>query len=202
MVKIDLKQDLKHLYQASPPEPVILEVPAMNFLMLDGAGGPHDSPPFQEAAEVLFRVSYTLKLRVKKEKAVDYRVMPLEGLWDAEDPAPLSPDRKDRWQWTLMIMQPELVTSNAVRLALEQVAKKQNPPALARVKFLRYREGLAAQLTHVGPYRQKGPAVSRLHGFIRDRGYQLRGKHHEIYLSDPRRTAPERLKTIIRQPVS
>jgi hypothetical protein len=202
MVKVDLKKDLRHLYQAPVQEPAIVEVPAFDFLMLDGAGDPNGSPQFQAAAEALFSVAYTLKFMVKKEKGVDYGVMPLEGLWYADDMAQFSQDRKDLWKWTLMIMQPPYVTSNLVRLALEQVAKKKNLAPLARTKFLKYREGLAAQILHVGPYDDEWPVVARLHAFIREKGGQLRGNHHEIYLNDPRRTAPEKLQTIIRQPIA
>ena len=202
MTKVDLKKDLKHLYHASSKEPVIVEVPAFDFLMLDGAGDPNGSPHFQAAVEALFSVAYTLKFMVKKEKGVDYGVMPLEGLWYADDMSQFSPDRKDLWKWTLMIVQPEYVTSNLVRLALEQVAKKKKLAPLARMKFLKYREGLAAQILHLGPYGDEWPAVARLRAFIQEKGGQLRGKHHEIYLSDPRRTAPEKLKTILRQPIA
>jgi hypothetical protein len=201
MLKIDLKKDLPRLYQASAREPAIVEVPALNFLMLDGAGDPNGSVHFQAAAAALFSVAYTLRSMVKKEQAIDYRVMPLEGLWSADDPTQFSPDRKDLWKWTLMIMQPVFVTSNLVRLALEQVSQKKKLPDLDRMKFLKYREGLAAQILHVGPYAEEWPAVAGLHDFIQARGYQPRGNHHEIYLRDPRRCAPEKLPTIIRQPI-
>jgi hypothetical protein len=202
MLKVDLKKDLKHLYQASPREPAIVEVPVFDFLMLDGAGDPQDSPQFQAAVAALFAVAYTLKIMVKKAAAVDYRVMPLEGLWYADDMVAFSPERRDRWKWTLMILQPPYVSSNLVRLALEQVVKKQKLEPLARLKFLKYKEGLAAQIMHLGPYDAAGPVVARLHAFIQEKGGELRGKHHEIYLSDPRRTAPENLKTILRQPMA
>jgi hypothetical protein len=201
MITVDLKKDLKHLYQASAKEPVIVEVPAFNFLMLDGAGDPNGSSQFQEAVEGLFSVAYTLKVRVKKEQGVDYGVMPLEGLWYADDMTQFSPERRELWQWTLMILQPEFVSSNLVRLALEQVAKRKGLAPFERMKFLKYREGLAAQILHLGPYEAEWPAVSRLHAFIKEKGGELRGKHHEIYLSDPRRTTPEKLRTIIRQPI-
>jgi hypothetical protein len=202
VIKVDLKKNLKHLYQAATQEPGLVEVPDLNFLMLDGAGDPNGSRHFQEVAEALFAVSYTLKFIIKKDMAVDYGVMPLEGLWYADDPGLFSQDRKDLWKWTLMIMQPDFVTSRLVWLALEQVRKKQKLPLLTPMKFLRYREGLAAQIMHLGPYDEEWPVVARLHGFIQDRGYLLRGKHHEIYLNDPSRTAPAKLQTIIRQPVT
>jgi len=202
MIKIDLKKDLPRLYQASAREPAIVEVPALNFLMLDGAGDPNDSPQFQAATAALFSVAYTLRSMVKKEQAIDYGVMPLEGLWSADDLTQFSPARKDLWKWTLMIMQPVFVTSNLVRLALEQVSQKKKLPDLDRMKFLKYREGLAAQILHVGPYAEEGPAVAGLHDFIKTKGYQQRGNQHEIYLNDPRRSAPEKLQTIIRLPIA
>jgi hypothetical protein len=202
MVRVDLKKDLQHLYQAPTQEPVIVEVPAFDFLMLDGAGDPNGSPQFQAAVAALFAVSYTLKFMVKKAQAVDYGVLPLEGLWYAEEMVQFSLERRDLWQWTLMIRQPPFVTSNLVRLALEQVAQKKQLAEVDRMKFLKYKEGLAAQIMHVGPYATEGPAVARLHTFISTKGGQLRGQHHEIYLSDPRRTAPEKLKTILRQPIA
>lgn len=201
MIKVDLKKDLKHLYQASIKEPAIVEVPAFDFLMLDGAGDPNGSAAFQDAVEALFAVAYTLKVMVKAEKAVDYGVMPLEGLWHADDPAAFSQERRDLWRWTLMIMQPPYVSSLLVRLALERVAKKKKLPDLNRMKFLKFREGLAAQVLHLGPYGDEGPQVARLHAFIKEKGGELRGQHHEIYLRDPRRSAPEKLRTIIRRPI-
>jgi hypothetical protein len=200
MVRIDLRQRLARLYRASR-EPAIVEVPALKFLMLDGAGDPDNSPQFQAAVEALFAVSYAIKFMVKKEKGVDYGVMPLEGLWYTDDPAGFSRDHRDLWKWTLMIMQPEFVTSHLVWLALEDAGRKKNLSDLARMKFLNFKEGLAAQILFLGPYREQWPAVAGLHAFIRERGYQLRGRHHEIYLSDPRRSAPEKLQTIIRQPL-
>ncbi len=202
VLKIDFKKNLKHLYEASAQTPSLVEVPDLGFLMLDGAGDPNDSPRFQDAVQALFAVSYAIKFIVKKEKGADYGVMPLEGLWHADDLSQFSPDRKDLWQWTVMIMQPDFVSSRLVWQALEQVRIKQKSPLLTEMKFLRYREGLAAQLLYTGPYAEEWPAVARLHGFIQDKGYNLRGRHHEIYLSDPRRTPPETLKTIIRQPVA
>ncbi len=202
MLKIDWKKELKHLYRPSARALVAVDVPAMNFLMIDGAGDPNSAQEYQQAVEALYAVAYALKFMVKKgPAAVDYGVMPLEGLWWVDDMRQFSVDDKGAWQWTMMIMQPEHVTEALLEEALEQVRVKKDPAALARMRFESYHEGLSAQIMHVGPYAAEAPTIEKIHRFIAENGYQLRGKHHEIYLGDPRRTAPERLKTIIRQPM-
>lgn len=202
MTKIDLKKDLKHFYTASLKEVAILTVPRFHFLMLDGRGDPDTSPEFQEAVEALYSVSYTLKFMVKKSQGLDYPVMPLEGLWWTDAPAASQSGDKKQWQWTLMIMQPEFITPELVDAAVAEVRKKKNLPSLSHLRFAAWCEAEAAQLLHVGPFSEEHATIARLHAFIKDKGYHLGGKHHEIYLSDPRRTAPEKLKTILRQPVT
>ena len=202
MVKIDFKKELKHLYRSSAKEVALVDVPEMSFLMIDGRGDPNTAQEYQEAVEALYAVSYALKFMVKNsEAAIDYVVMPLEGLWWTEDMTKFSSDDKDIWKWTAMIMQPEYVTRAFVDEALREVEEKKNPPALSKTRFESYDEGLAVQIMHIGPYSEEAPTIEKLHTFAREKGHQLRGKHHEIYLSDPRRTAPDRLKTVIRQPV-
>ena len=202
MLKIDWKKELKHLYRPSARALVAVDVPALNFLMIDGAGDPNTAQEYQQAVEALYAVAYALKFMVKKgPAAVDYGVMPLEGLWWVDDMRQFSVDDKGAWQWTMMIMQPEHVTETLLEEALEQVRVKKDPAALGKMRFESYHEGLAAQIMHVGPYAAEAPTIEKIHRFIAENGYQLRGKHHEIYLGDPRRTAPERLKTIIRQPM-
>lgn len=201
--KLDLKKEQKHLYSPSAKEVTLVEVPAMNFLMADGAGDPNTSPVFQEAVEVLYSLSYTLKFMVKKGQGIDYAVLPLEGLWWAEDMGAFAPETmdKNRWLWTLMIRQPEYVNPELFDQAREQVIKKKPLPYLARVRWENFTEGLSAQILHVGPYATEHSTIEKIHAFMKDQGYNFNGRHHEIYLSDPRRTAPEKLKTIIRQPV-
>lgn len=205
MKKIDLKKELKHLYNPSTKEISIVDVPKMNFLMVDGKGDPNTSQEYKEAIEALYTVSYSLKFMIKKgETAIDYVVMPLEGLWWTDDMAQFSTENKGIWKWTAMIMQPEYVTKDLVTKAFEQVEKKKNPPALSKMRFESFHEGLSAQIMHIGPYSAEGPTIKKLHSFIKEKGYEFDGlvqKHHEIYLSDPRRTAPEKMKTIIRQPM-
>lgn len=202
MPKIDFKKEFGSLFKPSPKQAALVEVPPLNYLMIDGRGDPNTAQAYQEAIEALFAVSYTLKFLIKKgAQAVDYTVMPLEGLWWVEDMARFSIEDKSDWLWTAMIMQPAVVTSEKVNLAVEQVAKKKNPPGLSRLRFESYDEGTAAQIMHVGPFAAEGPTIERLHTFIKGNGYAPTGKHHEIYLSDFRKAAPEKLQTIIRQPV-
>ena len=138
---------------------------------------------------------------VKKGKGVDYAVMPLEGLWWVDDKAKFSVERKDEWKWTSMIMQPKYVAVDDANLAVEQVRKKKNLAALPKLRFECFQEGQAAQIMHVGPYSAEGPSIAKIHAFILKSGHALSGKHHEIYLNNPSKTAPEKLKTILRQPV-
>jgi len=202
MAKIDFKKELKHLYRPSAKEIAVVEVPPMNFLMIDGSGDPNTAQEYQDALETLYAVSYALKFMVKKsEAAIDYVVMPLEGLWWTDDMSEFSVENKDIWKWTAMIMQPEYVTTDLVDEALQEVERKKNPPALSKIRFESLHEGLAVQIMHIGPYSAEGPTVQRLHDFAEEHGYELRGKHHETYLSDPRRAAREKMKTVIRQPV-
>ena len=201
MTKIDVKKELKHLYNPSVKEVEIVNVPLLSFLMIDGSGDPNTVQKYKDAVEALFAVSYALKFIVKKEKGVDYGVLPLEGLWWTDDMTQFSMENKDLWKWTSMIMQPEYVTEDLVDRALEQVAKKKDLPSLPKVRSESFQEGLSAQIMHIGPYSAEGPTIERLHNFIREKGFELRAKHHEIYLSDPRRSAPERMKTVIRQPM-
>ena len=200
MDKIDLKKELKNLYNPSAKEVTAVDVPAMNFLVIDGEGDPA-SPQYMAAIEALFGVSYALKFMVKKGKGVDYAVMPLEGLWWVDDMAKFRVERKDEWKWTSMIMQPKYVAVDDANLAVEQVRKKKNLAALPKLRFECFQEGQAAQIMHVGPYSAEGPSIAKIHAFILKSGHALSGKHHEIYLNNPSKTAPEKLKTILRQPV-
>lgn len=203
MEKIDYKKELKQLYNASAKQPEMIAVPKMNFLMIDGEGDPNTSQTFQDAIEVLYPLSYALKFMIKKgETGVDYGVLPLESLWWSDNMSLFSVEKKSDWKWTLMIMQPEFVTKKMVQEAIKQVKAKKNPPSLPLVRFESFEEGEAAQIMHIGPFSEEGPTIEKLHAFIESSGRERKGKHHEIYLSDIRRAAPEKWKTIIRQPVS
>lgn len=202
MEKIDLKKKFKHLYQPSTKEVDVVIVPAMNYLMIDGVGDPNTSQAFSEAVEVLFSLSYTLKFMVKKgAMAIDYGVLPLEGLWWADDMSAFGSGDKSSWKWTLMIMQPEFISKELVAAALAEVKKKKNPAALDKVRFEALAEGNAAQIMHIGPFSEEGPNIEKLHLYIQSHGHKLAGKHHEIYMNDIRRTAPDKWKTVIRQPM-
>jgi hypothetical protein len=201
MEKVDLKKEFKNLYNPSSKEVVLVDVPTFNFLMIDGKGDPNRSPEYTAAIEGLFGVSYTLKFMVKKSKGVDYAVMPLEGLWWVDDMAKFSIERKDEWKWTAMIMQPKYVTAKDVKEAIEQVRKKKDLPAIAMLRFECFNEGKAAQIMYIGPYSAEGSNIAKIHAFIQGSGHFLSGKHHEIYLNNPGKVAPEKLKTIIRQPM-
>jgi hypothetical protein len=199
---LDLKKTLKALYNPPSNKITAADVPPMNFLMVDGAGDPNTSQEFRDAIEALYGVAYTLKFMLKKRGGFpEFTVMPLEGLWWADDMGTFVIGGKDLWKWTLMIAQPDFVTEELFREAAAELARKKNPAALPKARFESFREGFSAQTMFIGPYADEGPAIQRLHEFIRSSGRSLRGKHHEIYLSDPRRTAPEKMRTIIRQPM-
>lgn len=200
--KVDLKKELKHLYDPSAKEVSVVDVPRMNFLMIDGEGDPNTSPEYADALEALYAVSYALKFKIKRARSgVDYAVMPLEGLWWTNDMREFSVEDKDAWKWTAMIMQPEeYVTEELFEEAKIEVEKKKGLSAIPRMRFEAFREELSAQLMHLGPFSEEGPAIEKIHRCIQERGGKPNGKHHEIYLSNFRRTKPGRLKTVIRQP--
>jgi hypothetical protein len=201
MTLFDARKDLKHLYAPSAKEFAIADVPPLNFLMMDGHGDPNQSPAYQQTVEALYALSYALKFALKKQ-GHDYVVSPLEGLWWMEDMAQFSLATKSLWDWTMMIMQPEPVTSPVAEQLRREVMQKKGLGALSRVRFEAYHEGLAVQILYYGAYADEGPTIARLHQFVQEQGYILGGKHHEIYLGDPRRTTPDKLKTVIRQPIS
>jgi hypothetical protein len=203
MNKIDFKRELKHLYQPSAKEVVEVEVPAMNYLMIDGKGDPNTSQAYSEAVQALFAVSYTAKFMLKKgPSAIDYGVLPLEGLWWADDMSAFTTRDKSQWKWTVMIMQPVVVTRDILDRAIAEVKKKKNPPAISKLRVEAFAEGRCVQILHVGPFSEEGPTVERIHQFIQSRGCARSGKHHEIYLSDIRKADPAKWKTVIRQPMT
>lgn len=204
MAALDLKKEFKDLYNPSSKEVTFVDVPAVNFIKADGAGDPNHSQEFQDAVGLLFSLSYTLKFMIKKaDPAMEYAVMPLEGLWWADDMDAFDISRdKERWQWTLMIRQPDFITEEHYRRAAEEVRTKKKLPGVEKTRFELYHEGPAAQIMHIGPFSTEGPTVARIHKAIGDRGGQISGLHHEIYLSDFRKADPEKLKTVVRQPYS
>ena len=202
MKKLDLKKQLASLYRPSSRDVGEVDVPAMNFLVVDGEGDPNTSESYAHAVEVLFSVAYGVKFAVKKgATAIDYGVMPLEGLWWSDDMSSFASGDRAAWKWTMMIMQPEFVTAALVDTVIEKVAEKKSPAALPLIRFERFEEGLSAQIMHIGPFADEAPNIERVHAFIEQAGRERFGKHHEIYLSDIRRADPARWKTVIRQPM-
>ena len=204
MSKIDFKKELKIFYQPSKKDFQVVDVPVMQFLMVDGHGDPNLAQEYQDALETLYPVAYKIKFMSKKELERDYVVPPLEGLWWADDMATFTVNRdKSTWDWTMMIMQPEWITGEMFDAARAIVDKQKELPFLSMLRLETYHEGLAVQILHIGSYDDEGPTLHKMHTeFLRQNGLEMRGKHHEIYLSDPRKVTPDKLKTVLRQPVS
>jgi hypothetical protein len=203
MDKIDYKKKLSEFYAAKIGVPVTVTVPKMNYIMVDGHGDPNTSQDYMDAIQALYPVVYGIKFFCKQELGVDFGVMPLEGLWWMKDMENFSTDKKDDWLWTAMIMQPDIVSKDIFEKVIKQVVDKKGPKAIDKVRFSSYNEGRAAQVMYIGPYSDEGPTIQNLHSYITEQGGTLNSgnkHHHEIYFSDPRRTNPTKLKTIIRQP--
>ena len=195
---------VEQLYRATPT-PRLVRVPPLTFLGIDGHGDPNTSQTYVDAVSALFSMSYAAKFAIKKASGQNVKVSPLEGLWWADDMETFLTGRKSDWDWTMMIRQPDLVTGDLVERLAAEVSAKKSLPAIPDLRLVAIAEGTAAQVLHVGPYADEGPTIERLHTYIRDRGFVFDGrhqKHHEIYLGDPRRAAPAKLRTIIRQPCS
>ncbi|WP_062313563.1 GyrI-like domain-containing protein [Demequina rhizosphaerae] len=201
--KVDLKRTLD-AYAAKKGEIRLVDVPPTRYLMVDGRGDPNTSPDFAAAVEALYPVAYKTKFASKRELGRDYVVMPLEGLWTADDPASFTTRRdKSAWAWTLMIMTPDWVDDALVERAREAAGAKDAPARLADVRLETLAEGRCVQTLHVGSFDDEGPVLARIHDeFIPAHGLRMTGRHHEIYLSDFRKVPPERLRTILRQPVA
>lgn len=201
MEKIDFKKSLKPLYNPPVDTFVPVEVPKMQFVKVDGKGDPNTASTYRSALEWLYGVSYAMKFAGKAALGKDYVVPPLEGLWWADDPKDFIARRKDRWSWTMMIMAPDFIIRKMFESAVERTGKKLGK-APKSLRLESYDEGLSLQILHLGSYDDEGPVLARLHNEVMPkRGMTFNGSHHEIYLSDPRRTEPSRLKTILRQPV-
>ncbi|GLZ14626.1 hypothetical protein Acsp04_48610 [Actinomadura sp. NBRC 104425] len=201
MASYDVKRERKALYAPKNTEWALVEVPEQHFIAIDGQGDPNTSPVYAAAVEALYSVAYTLKFAAKREGR-DFVVAPLEGLWWADDYEVFTARAKASWAWTMLISLPDWITKEAVEEARAIAAAKKKRPAIADVRHHTLHEGLCAQVLHVGSYDDEAPLLARLHNeYIQAGGLRLHGLHHEIYLSDPRRTRPEKLKTILRQPV-
>lgn len=201
-MKRDLKREYKHLYQVSAKHVVDVDVPAFSYLMIDGEGDPNGSETYAQAVEALFSVSYTAKFMLKKasQNPIDYAVMPLEGLWWAEDWSVFLTDDRQQWKWTMMILQPDFLPRSMIDEAIQKLRAKKNLRALEKLRYETWEEGPCAQILHVGPFSEERATIETLHAAIDPKADRV-GKHHEIYLSDIRRAAPEKWKTILRQPM-
>lgn len=202
MDKIDFKKELRALYNPKNKYWEAIEVPKMNFLMFDGEGDPNSSVDYQQAVEALFSVSYAVKFISKREMGKDYVVSSLEGLWYADDMSVFESGKKDKYKWTMMIMQPDWIPPEVISEAIEQTGKKKVLPALSKLYVKQYDEGRCLQLLHTGSYDDEAIKLAYLHhDFMASQKLEFNGLHHEIYLNDPRKVDPLKLKTILRQPV-
>lgn len=198
MTSIDRKKELRAWYSPGP-EPEVVVLPELGYLMIDGAGDPNTAPAYTAAVQALYATSYAIRKRVAAATDRSYVVMPLEGLWWVPDMTRFTTSTKSEWQWTMMILQPPETTTEIAEAAIaDAIERKGVAPG---VRFEQLTEGRCAQVMHRGPYAEEGPTIERLHAFIAAEGLSLSGHHHEIYLSDPRKSAPERMRTVLRQPV-
>lgn len=202
-MKVDLKKQLDS-YRARVGETRVVDLPPLQYLMVDGHGDPNTSPAYADALAALYPLAYKLKFASRSDLGRDYVVMPLEALWSADDMAAFTSARdKSQWDWTAMILTPDWITVEMFEAALAQVGRKDPPSSLDAVRMETLSEGRCVQTLHVGPYDDEGPVLAEMHEeFIPRAGLRMTGRHHEIYLSDPRRVAPDRLRTILRQPVA
>ncbi|MFD7449581.1 GyrI-like domain-containing protein [Kitasatospora sp. NPDC059827] len=203
MDNYDVKKERPGLYSAGRRKFEVIDVPRMRFLMADGHGNPNTSPEYAEVVTALYTTSYAVRAVAKQELGRIHTVGPLEGLWSSKDLEVFRTREKDAWDWTLMIVQPDWITPRIVDAALERVHRTKDLSAVKLVRFEEFTEGPSVQVLHVGPYDEEGPTIARMHDeFVPAQGLTLRGRHHEIYLSDARRAHPSRLRTILRQPVA
>lgn len=208
-----LPEDIRHLYAPKKGRVEFIAVPKFTIVAVDGIGAP-ESKVFQQAIEALYTVSYTAHFALKADGLPVPKVMPLEGLWWMSGKgalsflkdvvagrASLADSDRNKWKWSLFIVQPKPITEKRLKAAIGLAQEKKPNPALAKVRVEKFAEGKAAQILHIGPYSDEARSLVILHQAISDAGYRARGQHHEIYLGDPRRAAPEKLKTILRQPI-
>lgn len=205
MDKIDYRKEYHEFYAPPRDHAEEITVPPLNFAMIDGVGaaeGPAKSPEFQDAIAALYGITYTLKIGRKKAGIEpDYTIGPLEGLWWMDDGSEFDMNRPDKWRWTLMIFQPEFIGQKEFQQAVEQLMARKPSPALNKLRLERFDEGKVVQIMHIGPYATEEQTIKKLEDYVTERGYTFRGEHHEIYFGDPRRTKPEKLKTVLRHPI-
>lgn len=208
MTKLDLRKDLKDYYNPSAKMPVIVDVPRFQFVMIDGqiepGKSPGTSPGFQETMQALYGAAYTLKFmsKLSKDNPIDFPVMALEGLWWVRE-GQFDITVKDDWDYCAMILQPDHITPDMFQESLAQLRKKKGDlPAFGRLRLESFVEGLSVQMMHIGPYDTEPATIGKMQALAHEKGYQFRDKHHEIYMGDPMRADPAKLKTILRHPVA
>lgn len=202
-VKIDLKKDLKDLYQPGSSDFSEVFVPPMTYLAIDGHGDPNVAPEYTAAVEALYGAAYAIKFAFKARSGDDFVVGPLEGLWSSGDPGAFEAGRKADWDWTMLIPLPGSVSSDDIESGIASAARRKPGLPIARLRTLVLEEGRSLQILHRGSYDDEDSTLARLHHEVMPaRALTWNGRHHEVYLSDPRRVAPEKLRTILRQPVT
>lgn len=202
MTRYDVKRELKRCYAPRNRDWELVDVPAQRFIAVDGSGDPNTSAAYARAVEALYTVAYTIKFGSKRDLGRDFVVGPLEGLWWSDRPEVFTTGAKDAWNWRMLISQPDWITDDFIHEAEQAALAKKGLPTIAEIHAEALKEGTCAQLLHVGPYDDEGPALARLHHeYLAANNLRMSGRHHEIYLSDRRRTEPAKLKTILRQPV-
>ncbi|HSJ84772.1 MAG TPA: GyrI-like domain-containing protein [Acidimicrobiia bacterium] len=201
VIQVDFKKQYKAFYSPKVGRPELKEIPAMQFLMVEGRGAP-GSDDYQDAVQALYSVVYGIRFGRKKAGRDTFTVGPLEGLWWTEKGEDFSVGQPDDWVWTAMIWVPDFVTADEVAEAVASAQAKTPNPALAGLRLDVLNEGLVVQIMHVGPYTEEQPNIDKMHALAAEQGLIQSGKHHEIYLSDPRRAEPDKLRTIVRHPVA
>jgi hypothetical protein len=203
MEKLDLRKDLKYLYQPGSKAPTMVDVPRMRFLAVEGLGRVgEEGSDFQQGVQAIFSLGYPLKFGAKKQLDIDYPVMPLEGLyWNADGGREFDPDKPRRMAWKLLMMVPDAISDDFVESTRADVLQKKDLPRLADLKVEAIKEGPSVQIMYVGPYDQELPTIERMISWAENAGFEVLGPHHEIYIGDPTRAAPEKLKTVLRYPV-
>jgi hypothetical protein len=202
MAPYDIKRERKEFYAPKNTSWAVVDVPEQQFIAVDGTGNPNTAPAYAHAVEALYTVAYTLKFTGKRMAGGDFVVAPLEGLWWADRPEAFTGGAKDSWHWTMLISMPSWITEEMIEDAKQTASAKKKAPTISRLRHLTLHEGPSAQVLHIGSYDDEAPVLHELHhSYLGANGLRPTGLHHEIYLSDPRRTAPEKLRTILRQPV-
>ena len=197
--KLELRKTMKEFYNPPAGEVVLVKLPPLKYIMVDGEGEP-GGESFQQAMGAIYNIAYTMKFRSKRLLKKDYDMMAPEGLWWMK--GKIDMNKRDKWLWTLMILVPDFVTTKMFSDAVDEVRRKKNPPGLDRARLETLNEGKCVQMMHIGPYAAEPESIAKMDAYAKEHGYKMVGKHHEIYLGDPRRAAPSKLKTFLRHPVA